>query len=87
MIGCKSEKDKGIDRKKRSVFKNGHERGGLNITDVECLNKSLKLRQFIRASSADHPIRKIQKPLPTGMLESFSIVLFFQNNDVIKRKQ
>ena len=33
-IGCRSEKEKGIDRIKRSVLKNGYECGGLNITDV-----------------------------------------------------
>ena len=38
-IGCRSEKEKGIDRIKRSVLKNGYEYGGLNITDVDCLNK------------------------------------------------
>ena len=60
-IGCRSEKEKGIDRIKRSVLKNGYECGGLNITDVDCLNISLKLRQFIRANSADHPIRMVQQ--------------------------
>ena len=59
-IGCRSDKERGIDRIKRSVLKNSYEHGGLNITDVECLNKSLKLRQFMRAWTADHPIRTIQ---------------------------
>ena len=34
--------------------------GGLNITDVECLNRSLKLRQFLRTSKSKHPLCKIQ---------------------------
>ena len=59
-IGCRSDKEKGIDRIKRSVLKNGYEHGGLNVTDVECLNRSLKLRQFMRARNVDHPIRTIQ---------------------------
>jgi hypothetical protein len=36
------------------------EKGGLNITDIECLNGSLKLRQFIRADKSRHPIKIIQ---------------------------
>ena len=60
-IGCKSEKERGIDRIKRSVLKNSHEEGGLNITDIDCLNRSLKLRQFMRANRVNHPIRTIQK--------------------------
>ena len=31
------------------------------MTDVDCLNRALKLRQFIRANSVDHPIKTIQK--------------------------
>ena len=60
-IGFRSEKEKGIDRIKRSVLKNDYCNGGLNITDIDCLNRSLKLRQFIRAGMANHPIRVIQK--------------------------
>ena len=30
------------------------------MTDVECLNKALKLRQFVRADASNHPIRTIQ---------------------------
>ena len=44
-MSSRSESDKGIDRIKRSILKNDIMEGGLNITDVECLNKSLKLRQ------------------------------------------
>ncbi len=55
-----SESDKGIDRIKRSILKNDIPEGGLNITDVECLNSSLKLRQFIRANKSRHPIKAIQ---------------------------
>ena len=29
--GCRSEKERGIDRIKRSVLKNGYENGGLNL--------------------------------------------------------
>ena len=50
-----------MDRIKRSVIKNDYCEGGLNITDIDCLNRSLKLRQFIRASKTRHPIRVIQK--------------------------
>ena len=56
-----SEKEKGIDRIKRSILKNEIGQGGLNVTDVDCLNRALKLRQFIRANNTKHPIKQIQK--------------------------
>ena len=37
-IGSRSEKERGIDRIKRAVFKNEYMHGGLNMTDVDCLN-------------------------------------------------
>jgi hypothetical protein len=49
----------GIDRIKRSILKNHIAEGGLNITDVECLNNSLKFRQFIRADKSRHLIKII----------------------------
>ena len=59
-LANKSNKEKGIDRVKRSIMKNEYSEGGLNITDVESLNKALKVKQFIRASRTRHPISKIQ---------------------------
>jgi hypothetical protein len=49
-----------IDRIKRSVLKNEYSEGGLKATDVECLDRALKLRQYIRASKALHVINRIQ---------------------------
>ena len=49
-----------FERIKRSVLKNDSNKGGLNITDVECHNKSLKLRQFLRANGSKHSIARIQ---------------------------
>ena len=60
-LGTKSDKERGIDRIKRSVLKNAYSEGGLNVTDVDCLNRSLKLRQFLRASKSCHPVNKIQQ--------------------------
>ena len=60
-LGCRSQKERGIDRIKRSVLKNGYDAGGLNVADIDCLNRSLKLRQFIRTNKVNHPIRIIQK--------------------------
>ena len=60
-IGCKSTAERGVDRIKRAVLKNEYAEGGLNMTDIECLDKSLKLRQFIRAGRSSHPIRVIQQ--------------------------
>ena len=45
-LGSRSDKERGIGRIKRAVLKNKYSEGGLNVTDVECLNKSIKLRQF-----------------------------------------
>jgi len=55
------ENPKARDRIKRSVMKNEYKEGGLNITDIECMDKSLKLRQYIRASNSSHTISDIQK--------------------------
>ena len=49
------------DRIKRSIMKNEYSKGGLKITDIECMDKSLKLRQYIRASKSSHNIQQIQK--------------------------
>jgi hypothetical protein len=49
------------DRIKRSIMKNDYEKGGLKITDIESLDRSLKLRQYIRASISDHSIKQVQK--------------------------
>jgi hypothetical protein len=54
---------KGVDRIKRSIMKNTYSNGGLMVTDVESLDKALKLRQFIRASKSNHPIAQIQAVL------------------------
>ena len=56
-----SKNEKGIDRIKRSILKNEISEGGLNITDIDCLNRALKLKQFIRANNSKHPIKQIQK--------------------------
>jgi hypothetical protein len=58
-----SESQTGIGRIKRSILKNCFENGGRNVTDVESLNRSLKLRQFIRAASSSHAISRIQTNL------------------------
>ena len=60
MVLCRSEKERAIYRIKRAVLKNSYEEGGLNIPDLECLNRSLKLRQFIRANKCSHPVSRIQ---------------------------
>jgi hypothetical protein len=41
-VSSRSYINKVIDRIERSMLKNYNVEGGLNITDVECLNKSLK---------------------------------------------
>jgi hypothetical protein len=50
----------GIDRIKQSIMKNDYSKGGMKVTDVESLNRSLKLKQFIRAHYSNHVLSKIQ---------------------------
>ena len=55
-----TEQQNGIDRIRRSIMKNEYEHGGMKITDVECLDRALKLRQYFRANTAKHEIANIQ---------------------------
>ena len=55
----------GIDRIKRSIMKNEYSKGGMKVTDVECLNRSLKLKQFFRANRSNHAISRIQTLVST----------------------
>ena len=59
-IWSSKENHKGIDRISRAIMKNSYENGGMKVTDVECLNRSIKLKQFIRAQKSNHIISKIQ---------------------------
>jgi exonuclease III len=52
---------KPIDRIKRKVMKSNYDEGGLKVTDVECLDKALKLKQYIRANNVKHNIGIIQE--------------------------
>ncbi len=55
-----TESNQARDRIERAIMKNEHSKGGLNITDIDCLNKSLKLRQYIRACRTSHTVRDVQ---------------------------
>jgi hypothetical protein len=72
--------EKSKDRIKRSILKNEHCYGGLNITDVECLDKALKLRQFIRANNSDHAIKDIQKYCSKESGKEFGILKDYTKN-------
>jgi hypothetical protein len=60
-IWSNNDKQNGIDRISRAVMKNEYKKGGLKVTDVECLDRSIKLKQFIRAGKSKHAIAKIQE--------------------------
>jgi hypothetical protein len=47
------------------MVKNDYSKGGMKVTDVESLNRSLKLKQFIRAHNSNHVISKIQALIST----------------------
>jgi hypothetical protein len=56
----KWENTKHVERIKRSILKNEYSLGGMKAPDIESLNRSLKLKQFIRSSRSDHPIKHLQ---------------------------
>ena len=59
-IWSTSNNSNGIDRISRSIMKNEYEYGGMKVTDVESLDRSIKLRQYLRAQKSKHVISKIQ---------------------------
>jgi hypothetical protein len=65
------------DRIKRSEMKNEYELGCLKITDIESLDRSLKLRQFIRASKSNHVIRQVQNYCINKMLSNDILISEF----------
>jgi exonuclease III len=50
-----------IDRISRKVMKNEYSKGGLRAPDIECLDKALKLKQFVRANHSSNVVKKIQE--------------------------
>jgi hypothetical protein len=58
-----SANQNGKDRIKRTILKNEHSKGGMKVTDIDCMNKALKLKQFIRAYKTEHVISSIQAML------------------------
>ncbi len=48
------------ERIKRSVLKADYEEGGLKAPDIECLDRSLKLKKSLRASKSRHVIASFQ---------------------------
>jgi hypothetical protein len=72
-LWSKGDGRKGVDRIKRSIMKNEYSEGGINVTDIECLNRSLKLKQFIRAAQTNHPIAYIQQILSTDKINHYTV--------------
>ena len=60
-----NENPNGIDQIKRTIMKNDYSKGGMKVADVESLDRSLKLKQFIRAHNSNHVISRIQDLLST----------------------
>jgi hypothetical protein len=50
------ENPNGIDQIKETIMKNNYSEGGMKVTDVESLERSLKLKQFFRAHNSNHVI-------------------------------
>jgi exonuclease III len=82
-IWCKDwNRERWNERISRKVLKNEYEKGGLRAPDVECLNRALKLKQFIRASNGNHVIRELQ--LSEGNLKWQGIQQEYQNPSSIE---
>ena len=60
LLWSTKDNQNGIDRIKCSIMKNDYSKGGMKVTDVKCLNRSLKLKQFFRANRSNHAISRIQ---------------------------
>jgi hypothetical protein len=69
------------DRNKRSTLKLPYEKGGLQVRDIDSLNKALKVKQFIRAMKTQHPTNLIQKfhLEKIGYDDYFKIMIIQQN--------
>ncbi len=79
-----NENPNGIDWIKRAIMKNDYSKGGMKVTDVESLNRSLKLEQFIRAYNSNHIISKIQALLTSRLGQGNQIQQEYQ--DVTKEE-
>ncbi len=55
-----NENPNGIDQIKQTIMKNDYSKGGMKVADVESLDRSLKLKLFIRAHKSNHVILRIQ---------------------------
>jgi exonuclease III len=69
----------GIDRIKRTIMKNDYSNGGMKATDLESLDRSLKLKQFIRAFNSNHPISMIQDLLTKQSVQKKIIYQEYSN--------
>jgi len=49
------------DRIKRIIMKQDYQMGGLRVPDIKNFDSALKLKQYLRASKSNHPIRNIQR--------------------------
>jgi hypothetical protein len=68
-----NENPNGIDQIKQTIMKNDYSKGGMKVTDVKSLDRSLKLKQFIRAHNSNHVISKIQAFLSTKSSHEYHI--------------
>jgi hypothetical protein len=44
-------------------MKNDYDKGGMKVPDIDCLNRALKMRQYVRAYNSNHTISEIQSIL------------------------
>jgi hypothetical protein len=65
-------------------MKNDYSKGGMKVTDVESLDRSLKLKQFNRAYNSNHVISKILPLLTSRVVQGNQIQQEYQ--DVIKQE-
>jgi hypothetical protein len=83
-IWSNNDKLNGTDRISRAIMKNEYKMGGLKLPDVECLDRSIKLRQFIRAGKSNHAIAKIQEIIAGTQDEMYTLRQEYCCNDTVK---
>jgi hypothetical protein len=52
-------------------MKNDYSKGGMKVMDVESIDRSLKVKQFIRAYNSNHVISKIQALISKGLHQEY----------------
>ncbi len=77
-----NENPNGINQIIQTIMKNDYSKGGMKVTDVESLDRSLNLKQFIRAhQSSNHVISK-----PFSQQNQVMNIIYIKNIKIFQMK-